>query len=436
MITTCARVLTRSLALRSFARSLVRQDIGKPLGADGKQVVKEEIDIFLMDRASQPHDGGSGETSGNPSQVKSRVGSKRLDTPGAGGSAQKKRRASGAATDGAGAPDGAGVEVVLSDVLPGNYQIGNRRFAGLSRFAGKLLVNIREYYDKGDGKLLPGNKGISLTCAQFEELNKKADRVDVALGQDPFSEVQFKISENRFCTVREYGGRYLVDLREYYMDREGGEWKPGKKGISLTAAEQWVKLRAAMPALLAQGGGTATAVAATSTVSPQGNDNTTTTTNNNNDDNPPALPWGNSNAVVRVSESKYRLGTSKKFVSLENWKGQDVLDIREFYEDGVEWKPGRKGLSLSVAQTQSILGALDAITTALNAQDVSYALDLSNKRRVTISNFNNSFMVNIREYFEKDGQLLPTKKGISLMPQQWLAARDAIAELSSRMTTQ
>jgi hypothetical protein len=72
----------------------------------------------------------------------------------------------------------------------------------------------------------------------------------------------------------------------------------------------------------------------------------------------------------------------------------------------------------------------------LNAQDVSYALDLSNKRRVTISNFNNSFMVNIREYFEKDGQLLPTKKGISLMPQQWLAARDAIAELSSRMTTQ
>ena len=243
------RLNPHSRYARSLVRSFVFQDLGKPLGADGKQVVKEEIDMFLMDRASQPHDGGSGETSGaNPSQVKSRVGSKRLDTPGAGGSVQKKRRASG----GAGGPDGAGVEVVLSDVLPGNYQIGNRRFAGLSRFAGKLLVNIREYYDKGDGKLLPGNKGISLTCAQFEELNRKADRVDAALGQDPFSEVQFKISENRFCTVREYGGRYLVDLREYYMDSEGGEWKPGKKGISLTAAEQWVKLRAAMPALLAQ----------------------------------------------------------------------------------------------------------------------------------------------------------------------------------------
>ncbi|KAL4768922.1 transcriptional Coactivator p15-domain-containing protein [Aspergillus nidulans var. acristatus] len=40
--------------------------------------------------------------------------------------------------------------------------------------------------------------------------------------------------------------------------------------------------------------------------------------------------------------------------------------------------------------------------------------EISKMRRVTISSFRGKTMVNIREYYEKDGEELPGKKGISL----------------------
>ncbi|RPA93693.1 PC4-domain-containing protein [Choiromyces venosus 120613-1] len=47
------------------------------------------------------------------------------------------------------------------------WEIGGRlRRVGVSKFKGRDLINIREYFEK-DGELLPGKKGISLTVEQF-----------------------------------------------------------------------------------------------------------------------------------------------------------------------------------------------------------------------------------------------------------------------------
>ncbi|KAF2234268.1 PC4-domain-containing protein [Viridothelium virens] len=52
--------------------------------------------------------------------------------------------------------------------------------------------------------------------------------------------------------------------------------------------------------------------------------------------------------------------------------------------------------------------------------------ELSKNRRVGISEFKGKRMINIREYYEKDGKSLPGKKGISLPIDQFTAFVEAL----------
>jgi len=53
------------------------------------------------------------------------------------------------------------------------------------------------------------------------------------------------LDKNRSVTINEFRGKVLVDIREYYQDKDG-DTKPGKRGISLSAS-QWQKLKEAIP---------------------------------------------------------------------------------------------------------------------------------------------------------------------------------------------
>lgn len=47
-------------------------------------------------------------------------------------------------------------------------------------------------------------------------------------------EFSVELDKRKRVTVRLFNGVNLVDIREFYVDKESGEKKPGKKGIALT----------------------------------------------------------------------------------------------------------------------------------------------------------------------------------------------------------
>ncbi|KAF5246120.1 hypothetical protein FANTH_7027 [Fusarium anthophilum] len=59
--------------------------------------------------------------------------------------------------------------------------------------------------------------------------------------------------------------------------------------------------------------------------------------------------------------------------------------------------------------------------------------ELSNKRRVGVSDFSKKTFVNIREYYDKDGKTLPGKKGISLSIEQYNAFLKAVPQINAAL---
>lgn len=57
-------------------------------------------------------------------------------------------------------------------------------------------------------------------------------------------------------------------------------------------------------------------------------------------------------------------------------------------------------------------------------------------RRVGVSKFRNNTLINIREYYEQDGDIKPGKKGISLSIEQYKALLKAIPAINSELRSQ
>lgn len=58
------------------------------------------------------------------------------------------------------------------------------------------------------------------------------------------------------------------------------------------------------------------------------------------------------------------------------------------------------------------------------------------RRKAAISGFRGKLMVNIREFYEKDGQVLPGPKGISLPPEQWHKLSAGLGALNAALKDQ
>ena len=62
-----------------------------------------------------------------------------------------------------------------------SWPLSAKRFVNINNFRGKLMVDIREFYQDDSGELKPGKKGISLSLEQWENLKKIIPEIDAKL---------------------------------------------------------------------------------------------------------------------------------------------------------------------------------------------------------------------------------------------------------------
>jgi len=60
--------------------------------------------------------------------------------------------------------------------------LGKMKFVSVREFKGKILIDIREFYEK-NGELNPGKKGISLQAEQWQKLKQYIDDIDEKIQQ-------------------------------------------------------------------------------------------------------------------------------------------------------------------------------------------------------------------------------------------------------------
>ncbi|EPX71442.1 transcription coactivator PC4 [Schizosaccharomyces octosporus yFS286] len=68
-----------------------------------------------------------------------------------------------------------------------------------------------------------------------------------------------------------------------------------------------------------------------------------------------------------------------------------------------------------------------------NTKELHWQLNDSGKKRVTLSDFRGTTYVHIREYYEKDGEMLPGKKGIALNPNEWMQFKRMVGEVTDAL---
>ncbi|GAX75650.1 hypothetical protein CEUSTIGMA_g3094.t1 [Chlamydomonas eustigma] len=244
----------------------------------------------------------------------------------------------------------------------------------------------------------------------------------------------FDLDPFKRVTVKTYKGVVQVDLREFYMDKESGELKPGPKGIALSL-DQWMVLRPNLQALAC------------------------------------AVERGEENSsVVQVS--------TERQAYVQSFKNKFSVHVREMYEKEGQQLPGKKGVALSEEAMNQLLAFSEEITveaarlsgavstsakpsigtdanvsalrtvsaamttkqgiassstidcfgpvppaeahvtikTATSAASalVGGGIDLGGNKKIVVTSFKGTTYVDLREFYMKEGVQLPGKKGIML----------------------
>lgn len=140
-------------------------------------------------------------------------------------------------------------------------------------------------------------------------------------GVAPVQDEVIALSATKRVTVRKWNGNTLIDIREYYQPGGEGEYRPGKKGISLNVS-QWNALKSVIDG----------AHDAFQQCESTGQE----------------VVLGELSPMRRAVVSKY--------------KGMIFLNIREYYEKNGVKLPGQKGVTLTKDLCERLIGNKDQVS--------------------------------------------------------------------------
>lgn len=124
---------------------------------------------------------------------------------------------------------------------------------------------------------------------------------------------------------------------------------------------------------------------------------------------------------------------SKRYAGVRTYNGRAMIDVREFYDKDGQLAPGAKGLSMNADQWAALTAGMQPLSEALSRGDEAFFVDLGGSKRAAVSPFGGKMFIGLREYYEKDGKMLPGKKGISLPPDQWAKLCAVHEELTPKL---
>jgi len=85
------------------------------------------------------------------------------------------------------------------------------------------------------------------------------------------------------------------------------------------------------------------------------------------------------------------------------WQTEDDDFLDDDDEPGAKKKPAAKAAKAAAPFTDTVIA------------------EFAGKKRLTVGKYKGNVNVSLREFYEKDGEMLPGKKGISLTAEQWAA---------------
>ena len=122
-----------------------------------------------------------------------------------------------------------------------------------------------------------------------------------------------------------------------------------------------------------------------------------------------------------MSRCRFSLGNDS-FIEVTEWKGELRVDLREWKDD----KATKKGISLTLMRWKNWVDYLEYADQA-RTEKQNYMSHLGGNVYCTITE--GSACMDIRQYWKRQEEVIPTKKGLYLRPLEYIAVKELLTEI-------